>query len=410
MDEEAVMRARVLLLGSGRLSEDQTLDAYRVLAPVSPDVYAPKLASRLSWTRAATPERAEELAREAVAAARLLRPDHHLRTEVLCRALGSYATLLFGRGRRAEALAVCAESAAVGREGFGRGQVPRPGYGSRRLVVALSEEGRFAEALAAEVPPAGDERTEFWPAVARAARLEAAGQGDEAAGCLGEFLDAARAGAAEGREPQAVLVWALRHQADLLDRTGSSGEAGAIRREALDVLARLAEAGKPTKWGTLPSWWATLFLLSVRPDEPPASPEAPGPCFGEDDHHWSPDVKRAYAAAVPALDAEKAALAGRAEGDPARWLPALSAVHRRLTARAALRAIHRAPRNLDALRPLFDEGVALARRPGAARDAEARALTDLAMFLVAVGAHREAYADLAAAGEVRPRPTIVTRT
>ncbi|MFD4376773.1 hypothetical protein [Streptomyces sp. NPDC058486] len=425
VDEEAVMRARVLLLGSGRLSDRQELEAYRVLAPVSPAAYAPKLVRRLRWERATTPERREELAVEAVAAARLLGPGHPLRTEILCEALGSYGSELSRQGRRAEALAVFEESAAVGRAGYERGQVGHPGYGAGHLATALSEEGRHAEAVASAGPVVDGEHPDFWSAVARSARLEAAGRVGEAVETFGAFLEAERVEAAEGRGSYAILVWALRRQADVLDGAGRHGEADAVRREALDVLARLAEDGEPKSWSDIHSWWATLFALSVRPDEPPASAAAPAPAFGENTLHWSPDVLDTYIAAVPALEEEKAALRGKAEAearaeaeaDPARWLPALSAAHRRLTARAVLR--HRSHRILDELRPLFDEGVALARRPGSAPGAEARALTDRALFLLAAREYGEAHADLAAAEAARQHlaaeaerqhPAIVTRT
>ncbi|MFF9143625.1 hypothetical protein ACF1BN_02015 [Streptomyces sp. NPDC014861] len=410
VDQDAVMRARVLLLGSGRLSESQKMEAYRVLAPVSPAVYAPKLVTLLAWARATTPRRREELALEAVAAARLLGADHPLRTEVLCRALGSYRSELYRQGRRAEALAVCEESAAAGREGYARGQVKHPRYGAGHLVVALTEEGRYADALASEGPVADGERPDFWSAVARTARLEAAGRAGEAAAAFGEFLEAERTDAAEGRTPCAILAWALHRQADLLDRAGRRDGAHPLRREASAVLARLAEDGEPTSWSNIHVWWATLFALSVRPDEPPASAGAPGPAFGVDTLHWSPDVHAAYFGATPALEEEKAALAGRAEADPARWLPGLAAAHRRLTARAALRATRRTHRILRELRPFFDEGVALARRPGSAPGASARALTDRAMFLVAAKEYGEAHADLVAAEAAREHPPIVTRT
>ncbi|MEU3608790.1 hypothetical protein AB0E83_25585 [Streptomyces sp. NPDC035033] len=114
---DAVLRARVALLGSGGLSLLQEVEAYRVLAPVSPDAYAPKLARWLGAAlqqMGATPERWEELTAEAVAAARLVRPDHARREETLYRALDGYRYALETRGRRAEALAVREELAALG--------------------------------------------------------------------------------------------------------------------------------------------------------------------------------------------------------------------------------------------------------------------------------------------------------
>ncbi|MEU9855546.1 hypothetical protein [Streptomyces sp. NPDC047974] len=396
VDADKVMRARVLLLGSGRLSEHQEVEAYRVLAPVSPAVYAPKLVWRLGGVRATTPERREELALEAVAVARLLDPGHPQRTEVLCQALGRYGSELLRQGRRAEALGVCRESAAVGREGYERGQVDHPAYGSGRLITVLSEEGRYAEALEAR----GDRtETDFWSAVEGSALREAAGRSDEAVAVFGEFLAEKRTAAAEGRTALAILVWSLLRQAEVLDRAGRPYEAGERRREAGAALARLAAGGEPVSWSNIQEWWVTLFLLSGRPDEPPASAGAPGPCFGEDARHWSPDVRQAFAESTETLEAEKAVLAERAATDPVRLLPALVTAHRRFTLRAALRAAHRSHRILDALRPVFDEGVALGRRLSPA--AEVRALTDRASMLLAAGAYGEAHADFAAAQSLR---------
>lgn len=65
------------------------------------------------------------------------------------------------------------------------------------------------------------------------------------------------------------------------------------------------------------------------------------------------------------------------------------------------------------LRPLFDQGVALARRLPTAPGTLAETLTDRAMFLVAAQRYEEAHADFAAAVELRGAATsnaIVTRT
>ncbi|NML51352.1 hypothetical protein HHL19_14855 [Streptomyces sp. R302] len=396
VDADKVMRARVFLLGSGRLDQRQELEAYRVLAPVSPAVYAPKLVRRLDWTRATTPERREELAVEGVAAARLLDPAHPQRTEVLCRALGRYGSELLRQGRRAEALAFCRESAAVGREGYERGQVDHPRYGAGQLITVLSEEGRYADALEASNEEAEDD---FWAAVRGSALREAAGRSAEAVAAFGRFLAEERTAAAEGRTALAILVWSLLRQAEVLDRAGRGGEAGEHRREAGEALARLAADGEPVSWSNIQNWWVTLFLLSGRPDEPPAAPGALGPPFGEDARHWSPDTQEAFAASTESLEAEKAALTARTATDPARWLPELLTAHRRLTLRAALRVTHRTHRILDPLRPLLDEGGALARR--LSPTAEARALTDRSTMLLAAHAYEEAHKDFTTAETLR---------
>ncbi|MFJ3309968.1 hypothetical protein ACIPSA_44600 [Streptomyces sp. NPDC086549] len=47
VDQDAVLRARTMLLGSGRLSLARQIEAYRVLAKVGPLTYLPKLCDAL---------------------------------------------------------------------------------------------------------------------------------------------------------------------------------------------------------------------------------------------------------------------------------------------------------------------------------------------------------------------------
>ncbi|GAA2360046.1 hypothetical protein GCM10010246_57830 [Streptomyces cuspidosporus] len=51
VDQDDVLRARSILLGSGYLSVDRQVEAYRVLAEVSPMAYLPKLAEALVGLR-----------------------------------------------------------------------------------------------------------------------------------------------------------------------------------------------------------------------------------------------------------------------------------------------------------------------------------------------------------------------
>ncbi|MEV7671934.1 hypothetical protein [Streptomyces sp. NPDC088752] len=99
-------------------------------------------------------------------------------------------------------------------------------------------------------------------------------------------------------------------------------------------------------------------------------------------------MRKAYFDAIPVLEAEAARPAG--EGHPAGPTTA----HHRLTARSALLRESRTHLIEEPLRPLFDEEVALARR--SARELP-RALTDRAMFLIAVKRYGEARADFAEA-------------
>ncbi|WP_406390693.1 hypothetical protein [Streptomyces sp. NBC_00887] len=75
VDHDAVLRARMLLLGSGRITIDEEIDAYRVLARVSPAVYLPRLASELvtyGYRELQDPELRLALRTEAAAAARAM--------------------------------------------------------------------------------------------------------------------------------------------------------------------------------------------------------------------------------------------------------------------------------------------------------------------------------------------------
>ncbi|MFF5451990.1 hypothetical protein ACFY40_12210 [Streptomyces sp. NPDC012950] len=410
IDQDAVLRARTMLLGSGRLGLLQEVEAYRVLARVSPAAYLPKLVGALGRYgyevgRRRGPERELVLYAEAVDAARRIRADHPRRTDLLLGALGDYERTLFELGRRAEGRAVCEEMAGAGRAGFERGQVAHPAYGSGRLAVVLAEEGRHGEVADLLARDAGAEpEVSFWAAVARAAELEAAGRREEAVGVLTGLVDDTRRKTESDSAPLARLVWELVHRSRMLDAAGRHGEAGADRREALAVLDRLAESGEPRGWSNILSWWTTLYALSARAVEPPASPEAPAPASGTHLHHWSWDVRTAHFDGIPALEAEAARLAA------AGRLTELRTVHHRLTARSALFHENRTHRIEEPLRPLFDEEVALARR---AAEGLPRALTDRAMFLLAAGRYEEARADFAEAVgplEGADRTPIVTAT
>ncbi|MGW4852147.1 hypothetical protein ACWEPZ_13080 [Streptomyces sp. NPDC004288] len=389
-DEDAVLRARVLLLGSGRLDLAEELGAYRVLAEVSPRAYLPKLVGALLLTgyRTTVPGAELRLFAEAVDAARRIEATAVNRVDLLCSALGAYERELFTVGRRTEGRAVCEEMYAVS--------------GHPRLAHVLAEEGRHREA--AEIlrrrRPAAAPGFPPWDVYEAAAELSAAGLHAEAAEVFARTVGAGRRRAAEKGTPPPDLAWELIHHARLLEDAGRPGEGAAARREALDVVARLAQrdgSGDP-----MTSLWATLFVLSGRSDEPVATPEAPRPPFGAESLHWSPDVREAYREDIPVLEAEAARLTA------AGALPRAYTVHRRLT----LRAVHFEHSHGAAplLRPRFDEGVALARRLEDTAGALPQALTDRAMFLVATGRHADAHADLAEALGLMDAPPIVTRT
>ncbi|WP_051716213.1 hypothetical protein [Streptomyces bikiniensis] len=387
IDQDAVLRARTMLLGSDRLDPAEELEAYRILAEVSPAAYLPKLVGALlSYGSGASyghdRERKLALRAEALDTARRIDVDHPRRTEVFAEALEYYGLALIQSGRRAEGRAAYEEMAAVGRDGFERGQVKHPAYGSGRLAVVLAEEGRHGEA--ADLLPQGD-RTHrdffFWSVVEKAAELEAAGRREEAVEVFTDLVDDTR----EDRRWN-LLVWELVHRSRMLDAAGRHGEAGADRREALSVLTWLAGPDAPERQSGLHSWWSVLYGLSARAVEPDGSPDAPMPAFGNSLLHWSWDMRTAYFDGIPALEAETARLsaAGR--------LTELVTAHHRLTVRSTLMWTGRTHLFEEPLRPLFDEEVALARR---AAEGLPRALTDRATFLLAAGRYEEARADFA---------------
>ncbi|MEX0167620.1 hypothetical protein [Streptomyces sp. LMG1-1-1.1] len=399
VDQDTVLRARVLLLGSGRLTVRERVGAYRVLAVVSPQAYLPKLVDALieRTYELDAPELHVALYAEALDAARRLDADAPHREERLSRSLSGYEHALFATGRRAEGRAVCEESAEAGRYG--------------RLAIVLAEEGRHAEAAALHGGHVGTgeaDRVSHWTLIEWAAELDAAGRHEEALEVFARMVDDGRRGAAADRTPLASLVGKLDRYARMLGAAGRRGDEVAVRREALALLTRLARGGEPVSWSNIQALWVTLLGLSGRPDEPAATPCAPLPAFGAHVlHGWSPDAREDYFASVALVERRTAAL--RASGD----LPGLIVAQRRLTVRRALRWESSGRRSEDTLRPAFDEGVALARRSPADPGVLARALADRSMFLLAVKRYGEALADFAEVVALLDCPTphpIVTRT
>ncbi|MGC9543759.1 hypothetical protein [Streptomyces sp. UG1] len=410
VDEDAVLRARTLLLGSGRPAIGQQVEAYRVLSSVSPLSYLPKLTEALlSYGYAPEVRDRPEvrLARhaDAVATARRIDAGDPRRTELLVRALSAYRHGLYAAGRRAEGFAVCEEMAAAGRWGFEQGQVPSPSYGHGPLAMALAESGKHREAaelcgkLVEDARAEGPDKVSFWTMLEWAAELDAAGRHDAALEAFADIVDVSRGELAEDRTSLAIVTWQLVHQAGMLDAAGRHGQARGARQEALALMTELDRTGERKVWSNILSWWTTLYALSGRSAEPTPLPGAPAPAFGFSFLDWSPDVRQAYFDGLPTLEAEVAGLRERATTDPRAHLPALVDLHRRLTIRSAVYRERRSHRILKPLRPLFNEGVALARRladvVGGAegRGALGRALTDRSMFLLAARQYGEAYDD-----------------
>ncbi|MER5784300.1 hypothetical protein ABT104_21670 [Streptomyces mobaraensis] len=380
IDHDAVLRARMLLLRSGRLSLPEQVGAYRVLAEASPKAYIPKLVDALIAMKyeSRDPGARLALAAEAVEAGRKIEAGLPNRTERLCRALDAYQSTLFAAGRRAEGRAVCEEMAEAGRTG--------------ELAVALAEEGRFAEAAELNERAArnSEPHLRFWNMVEWTANLEGAGRHDAASAVFRELLDESRREAARQREALAVLTWELMHFSRMREATGHETDAAALRREALSVLEELATTGEPRNWSCVLAWWVALFALSGRADEPLASAESPMPAFGTSLHR-SRDTWHAFLGTLPELEAEAVDL--RAAGR----LPELADVQRRITIRMALRDGDHHCRFEEHFKPYFDEGVALARRLPDDPARLARALTDRSMFLVAARSFERAHTDFAEA-------------
>ncbi|MFF9158435.1 hypothetical protein ACF1AB_40130 [Streptomyces sp. NPDC014846] len=380
IDHDAVLRARVLLLGSGRPSRAELVGAYRVLAEVSPKAYVPKLVDALLALRheSRDPKVDVALAAEASRAARRIEVGAPNRAERLRRALDAYQASLFALGRRAEGHAICEELSEIGR--------------SEPLASVLAEEGRFREAaeLDEEAARNGIPEHSFWNMVRWAANLEGAGLHDAASTVFRELLEETRREAAEQRTALAILTWELVHFSRMRDTVGDGASAAAARREALSVLEELATTGEPKNWSCILGWWTTLFVLSGRAAEPAASPESPMPPFGTE-LGWSRDVRDGFLGMLPGLEAEATRLR---EADR---LPELVDVQRRIGIRAAVREGDRPYLFAERFTPYFDEGVTLARRLPDNRARLARALTDRSMFLVAARSFEPAHADFAEA-------------
>ncbi|MFE7707608.1 hypothetical protein ACFU6I_17805 [Streptomyces sp. NPDC057486] len=380
IDHDAVLRARVLLLGSGRPSRAELVGAYRVLAEVSPKAYVPKLVDALLALQyeSRDPKVDVALAAEASRAARRIEVGAPNRAERLRRALDAYQASLFALGRRAEGRAICAELAEAGR--------------SEPLASVLAEEGRFREAaeLDEEAARNGIPEHSFWSMVRWAANLEGAGLHDAASTVFRGLLEETRRKAAEQGTALAILTWELVHFSRMRETVGDGAGAAAARREALSVLEELATTGEPKNWSCILGWWRTLFVLSGRAAEPAASPESPMPPFGTE-LGWSRDVRDGFLGMLPGLEAEAARLR---EADR---LPELVDVQRRIGIRAAVREGDRPYLFEERFTPYFDEGVTLARRLPDNPAGLARALTDRSMFLVAARSFEPAHADFAEA-------------
>ncbi|MET8537981.1 hypothetical protein ABZV67_41255 [Streptomyces sp. NPDC005065] len=150
VDQDDIVRARNVLLASGHRTPHEEVDAYRVLAQVSPVSYLPRLVKalqRLSYDSSSGERHAAcpALREEAVAAARTIDPAEPARADLLYEALDTCQRELYTQGRRAEGHAMRAEMLAIGRAQAELSGNPAV-KGLRDWAAGLSEEGRYAEA------------------------------------------------------------------------------------------------------------------------------------------------------------------------------------------------------------------------------------------------------------------------
>ncbi|MFE7467734.1 hypothetical protein ACFU6R_27010 [Streptomyces sp. NPDC057499] len=394
------MRARNVLLASGRRTPREEVDAYRVLARVGPASYLPLLAEalqRLSYDSSSGTRHAlsVELCEEAVAVARSIDPAEPARADVLYKALDTCQRELYRSGRRVEGFALRAEMLAIG-----RAQAELSGdpvvRGLSDWAAGLSEEGRYAEAadamteLVSAVLPQGPRSGALaWSLLEWIAALHDAGRSGEALRAFGTLVGMEAAEAAEGRDLMTCHLLSLIGYARMLDAHGRDERAALVRQEALVLLTELADTGERKSWsGYQASFWAVLLALSGSGSDRSVS-DGPHPPSGATPMRWSPDARQRYFDSRHALREKVDALAPRADEDPGRHLAELVRLHHVLTIRSAVYWEHRTHLFAERVRSLFDEGVDLARLlsrhdPAKGARALARNLIDRSAFHAAI--------------------------
>ncbi|MGW6614144.1 hypothetical protein ACWGA0_11890 [Streptomyces erythrochromogenes] len=372
VDQDDVVRARNILLASEPRTPRDEVDAYRVLARVSPAAYLPPLSRalrRLSYDTGTGRRHPDSLAlcEEALAAARAVDPAEPARAGVLYEALDACQRELYDLGRHTAGLAMHAEMLAIDRaeaRAAGRPAVA----GLHRWAAALSEAGRYSEAadamteLVTAVLPAGSDDGDLaWVLLDGIAALHDAGRPAEVLDAFEALVGIQAAEPPSGRGPMACHLHALIGHSRMLDAYGRGEQAALVRQEALAVLTELAATDGWRTWTSYQSsFWAVLLSLSGAESDRP-SPDGPRPLSGEAPTHWPLGAKRRCFGSRHTLREEVDALAARAADDPDRHLAELVRLHRLLTIRSA---VHWESHLLsgERVRSLFDEGVDLARR------------------------------------------------
>ncbi|MGW5849902.1 hypothetical protein ACWFQ8_18450 [Streptomyces sp. NPDC055254] len=408
-DQDDIMRARNVLLASGRRTPREEVDAYRVLAQVSPASYLPLLAralQRLSYDTGSGKKPAACLAlrEEAVAAARSIDPAEPARADVLYEALNTCQRELYSLGRRADGLALRAEMLAIGRAQAELAGEPVV-QGLREWAAGLSEEGRYAEAadamtelVAAILPHGLGSGGLAWSLLDWIAALHDAGRSSEALAAFEALVSMEAAEAASDRDSMACHLYSLIGYAQMLDTHGRGERAALARHEAFALLTELADTGERKSWsGYQAAFWAVLLSFSGAESDRPAS-DGPRPPSGAAPMQWSPDAKQRYFDSRHALREEVDALAPRAGEDPNQHLAELVRLHRVLTIRSAVYWANRTHLFAEQVHSLFDDGVSLARRlsrhdPAEGARALARSLIDRSTFRIATSEFRPALDD-----------------
>lgn len=401
VDQDDIVRARNVLLASGRRTPREEVDAYRVLAQVSPASYLPRLVKalqRLSYDSGSGERHAACLAlrEEAVAAARAIDPAEPARADLLYGALDTCQRALYALGRRAEGLAMRAEMLAIGRAQAELSGEPAV-KGLSDWAAGLSEEGRYAEAadamtelVAAILPDGPGGGALAWSLLEWIAALHDAGRFGEALAAFETLVSIEAAEAANDRGSMACHLYSLIGYAQMLDTHGREEHAAHVRQEALSLLTELADTGERKSWsGYQASFWAVLLFFAGTESDRPASDE-PRPPSGAAPMRWSPDAKRRYFDSRHALREEVDILAARATENPDQHLAELVRLHRVLTVRSAVYWEHRTHLFAERVRSLFDDGVGLARRlsqhpPADGTTTLAKVLIDRSTFHAAVG-------------------------
>ncbi|MBB5932815.1 hypothetical protein [Streptomyces echinatus] len=401
VDQDDIVWARNVLLGSGHRTTRQEVDAYRVLAQVSPASYLPLLAralQRLSYDSGAGERHPACLAlcEEAVDVARSIDPAEPNRADVLFEALNSCQQELYTVGRRAEGLAMRAEMLAIGRAQAELTKDPVV-RGLRQWAAGLSEEGRYAEAadamteLVTSLLPKGHGSGSLaWSLMEWIAALHDAGRSEEALAAFETLVSMEAAEAANDRGSMACHLYSLIGYAWMLDTNGLDERAALVRQEALVLLTELAETGERKTWsGYQSTFWAVLLSFAGAENDRPAS-DGPRPPSGATLMQWSPDARQRYFGSRHALREEVDLVAARAAEDPGRHLAELVRLHRILTVRSAVYWENRTHLFPERVRSLFDDGVDLARRlfqhaPADGTRTLARALIDRSTFHTAAG-------------------------